>query len=201
MACLDMYNSEHKGLTGSGRGGASMSPRISFSNDFAEAHAQGKIIKQERGNRELGPISTDFEFSVSGNSMMTADELFSKGRLLPLKQRAASSTSTTDTGFSSTTTLRNELLDDDEDDDNRGGFSLKPSKGSSRWKSFLGLRKSHIGSKKPEKKDGLSMERSTALEPKRSAFSFDHPPNARRSSQDTMMDDEGPNNKDTRTWS
>ena len=46
-------------------------------------------------------------------------------------------------------TLREELLveDDDDDDDN---VTLRPPKGSTRWKGFLGLKKTHIGSKKKQ---------------------------------------------------
>ncbi|GAB2279668.1 hypothetical protein Dimus_039361 [Dionaea muscipula] len=185
MGCLEMYNnnSEHKGHTGSGAG-APMSPRISFSNDFVEAqYSQGNIIKQEMGNRG-GPVSSDFEFSVSGDSMMTADELFSKGRLLPLKQRAPATTSST--------TLRDELLVDDDDDENVGGgefSSLKPPKGSTRWRGFLGLKKSQIGSKKAEKNDRIdSMESSSA---EKSAFS-DEASNVRKllSQEDEDEDEE-----------
>ncbi|KAK8270707.1 hypothetical protein V6Z11_D11G213300 [Gossypium hirsutum] len=72
MACLDMYNSEHKGHH---HHCPPMSPRISFSNDFAETQ---QVMKQERNSREA-PVSSDFEFSVSNYSMMSADELFFKG--------------------------------------------------------------------------------------------------------------------------
>ncbi|GAB2231696.1 hypothetical protein Droror1_Dr00010708 [Drosera rotundifolia] len=183
-----MYNSEHKGLAANGGGVAS--PRISFSNDFVEAHTQGSIIRQERVNRE-GPISTDFEFNVSGYSMITADELFSKGRLLPLKQRGSPSTSP---GIGSiTTTLRDELLVDDDGEDDGGGqgLSLKPPKGTARWKGLLGLRKTHIGTKKPEKKENFSI-----ADAKRSIFSFDHqPPNYdRKRVQEMMMVDDGGSN-------
>lgn len=132
MACLDMYNSEHKGL---------MSPRISFSNDFAESQ---HIMKQERSSREAqAPVSSDFEFSVTNYSMMSADELFFKGKLLPFKENCNNQMQRT---------LREELLVNDDKDDE---VSLKPPKGySTRWKGFLGLRRSHIGSKKAEKSDG-----------------------------------------------
>ncbi|KAE8672606.1 hypothetical protein F3Y22_tig00111837pilonHSYRG00714 [Hibiscus syriacus] len=36
-------------------------------------------MKQERNSREAPPVSSDFEFSVSNYSMMSADELFFKG--------------------------------------------------------------------------------------------------------------------------
>ncbi|KAJ4829601.1 hypothetical protein Tsubulata_014266 [Turnera subulata] len=134
MACLDMYNSEHKGHC------PPMSPRISFSNDFADSQ---QIVRQERSSREA-PVSTDFEFSVTNYSMMSADELFFKGRLLPFKDNG---------GNQMQRTIRDELLvvDDDEDE-----VSLRPPKGSTRWKGLLGLKRSHIGSKKVEKSEGLA---------------------------------------------
>ncbi|KAI4327460.1 hypothetical protein L6164_019920 [Bauhinia variegata] len=139
MACLDMYNSEHKS-----HHCAPMSPRISFSNDFVDAQLASK---QERSSRNA-PVSSDFEFSVSNYSMMSADELFFKGRLLPFKDNCNNQIQRT------TTTLREELLVDDEYED----FSLRPPKGSTRWKGFLGLRKSHIGSKKADKGEGSVIE-------------------------------------------
>ena len=126
---------------------APVSPRISFSNDFADSK---QAIKQEtRSSRSEAPVSSDFEFSVSTNySMSGADELFFKGRLLPFKETTASSLSS-----QRTTTLRDELLLDDDD----GDVALQPPK--ARWKSLLGLKKAHIGSnsKKAEKgSDGSS---------------------------------------------
>lgn len=149
MACLDMYNSEHKGL---------MSPRISFSNDFAESQ---HIIKQERSSREAAPVSSDFEFSVTNYSMMSADELFFKGKLLPFKDNGNNQMQRT---------LREELLINDDKDDNE--LSLRPPKGSStRWKGFLGLKRSHIGSKKAEKSDGYVEK--VAHESKKSIFAHE----------------------------
>ncbi|CAK9166488.1 unnamed protein product [Ilex paraguariensis] len=125
-----------------------MSPRISFSNDFAESsHShQQRIIKHDRNPRDA-PVSSDFEFSVANYSMMSADELFSQGRLLPFKESCTNKT-----------TLREELLAVDEDDSQ---ISVRPPKGSStRWKGLLGLRKTHIGSKKTDKGDGSVGQRS-----------------------------------------
>ncbi|KAI3726279.1 hypothetical protein L1987_66076 [Smallanthus sonchifolius] len=124
-----------------------ITPRISFSNDFAESlHSRQQILKPSR-DYTAPPVSSDFEFSVSNNSMMTADELFFKGRLLPFKDAAAGS------GVGQKTTLRDELLAGEEDDG--AGVSFRPPKASStRWKGFLGLRKSHIGSKRSDKGDG-----------------------------------------------
>ncbi|XP_028760488.1 uncharacterized protein LOC114737335 [Neltuma alba] len=140
MACLEMYNSEHKGHHHLHC--PPISPRISFSNDFVDSQ-HASIIHQERSSRDA-PVSSDFEFSVSSYSMMSADELFSKGRILPFKDTQMQRT---------TTTLREELLVDDDDEYEH--FSLRPPKGpSTSWKGFLGLRKSHIGSKKADKSEG-----------------------------------------------
>ncbi|XP_061342176.1 uncharacterized protein LOC133288433 [Gastrolobium bilobum] len=150
MACLNMYNSEHNGHNHHQQHHcASMSPRISFSNDFVDVQ---QAMKQERSSRSEAPVSSDFEFSVTNYSMMSADELFSKGRLLPYKDNCNNPMQR------ATTTLKEELL---MDDDGYEGFSQKPPKGSStRWKGLLGLRKSHIGSKKVEKSEGSSDRRS-----------------------------------------
>lgn len=150
MACLDMYNSEHKGRC------APMSPRISFSNDFAETQ---QMIKQERSSREA-PVSSDFEFSVSNFSMMSADELFFKGKLLPFKDNCNNQMQRT---------LREELLVDD--DTTHDQVSLRPPKGSStRWRGLLGLRRTHIGSKKADKTDA-SVDR--LAETRRSIFAHE----------------------------
>ncbi|XP_019182816.1 PREDICTED: uncharacterized protein LOC109177803 [Ipomoea nil] len=125
-----------------------MSPRISFSNDFVESsnggaaahHHYQQLIKNYRD----APVSSDFEFCVSNYSAMTmsADELFSKGRLLPYKETGAAAAAP---NHHKTTTLKDELLVEDDD------VSLKPPKSPTRWKGLLGLRKSHIGSKKVDK--------------------------------------------------
>ncbi|KAL9229762.1 hypothetical protein vseg_005195 [Gypsophila vaccaria] len=170
MACkLEMYN------TNSIPPSQPMSPRISFSNDFAESHSNNS-----RSFERLPPPSLDFEFSVSNHNMLPADELFSKGRLLPFKDIS--------TGCSSNgqmqRTLRDELLVDDEVD-----FSLKPPKGAwssssttNRWKGFLGLRKSHIGSKKSEKSGSFDDDA------KRFTFPIEDP-NLAKSLQDTLSSD------------
>ncbi|KAJ1395587.1 hypothetical protein SESBI_33275 [Sesbania bispinosa] len=160
MACLDMYNSEHKGHHHHHHHHlcAPVSPRISFSNDFVDTQ---QATKQERSTRSDAPaVSSDFEFSVTNYSMMSADELFFKGRLLPFKDNCNNMQVQRPI-----TTLREELLvDDDEYQD----FSLRPPKGTStRWKGFLGLRKSHIGSKKVDKNEGSS---DRGIEPRRSGL-------------------------------
>ncbi|XP_074304263.1 uncharacterized protein LOC141638975 [Silene latifolia] len=146
MACLEIYNNSNPTSQP-----PPMSPRISFSNDFVESHNSQHLLS----NR--APPSHDFEFSVANDSMLSADQLFCQGRLLPFKNNNNSSNN-----GQTQRTLRDELLnddDDDDDDDDDIDFSLKPPKGSSsssssssnRWKGFLGLGKSHIGSKKSDR--------------------------------------------------
>ncbi|CAL0312803.1 unnamed protein product [Lupinus luteus] len=156
MACLNMYNSEPNCHNHHNQC-VPMSPRISFSNDFVDSQ---QAMKQERGSprSDSSLVSSDFEFSVTNYNMMSADELFSKGRLLPFKDNKV---------HKGTTTLREELLVDEDEEYQE--FSLRPPKGSSstRWKGFLGLRKSHIGSKKVEKCEGSS---DRGVEARRSEF-------------------------------
>ncbi|KAG6394676.1 hypothetical protein SASPL_145265 [Salvia splendens] len=122
--CGDMYNNQEHNKA------PPMSPRISFSNDFVESSSRSHSRYRD------APVSSDFEFSVTNYSMMSADELFSKGRLLPLKE-------------GKNTTLRDELQnDDDEDEDDQDQDRQHPPKNPTRWRGFLGLRKSHIPSKK-----------------------------------------------------
>ena len=145
MACLDMYNSEHN----KGHHYAPMSPRISFSSDFVDVQ---QTTKQERGSASA-PVSSDFEFSVSNYSMMSADELFCKGRFLPFKDN------NNNNQMQRTTTLRDELLLGDDDD-----VSSRPPKGSTRWKGLLGLKRStHIGSKKADKGEGSVENKRSSL--------------------------------------
>ncbi|KAL7141378.1 hypothetical protein ABFS83_08G048900 [Erythranthe nasuta] len=151
------------------------SPRISFSNDFVESsqysHSNSNFNSNSNSNFNShhhqiraaaaayrdAPVSSDFEFSVTNYSMMSADELFFKGRLLPLKE---SCTSNGAYNGGKTTTLRDELEHNEEEEEEDGGgggsgngasFSLRPPKNPTRWRGFLGLRKSHIGSKKSDK--------------------------------------------------
>ncbi|XP_010547501.1 PREDICTED: uncharacterized protein LOC104819222 [Tarenaya hassleriana] len=134
MACLEMYNSN---------GGVPISPRISFSNDFADISPQKN--NSTRTKASSSP-SSDFEFSVTNNAMMTADELFFKGKLLPFKQTNHVQR-----------TLREELLIEEEGSEGHGFFTLKPPPSSSsssskgRWKGLLGFKRDHVGSKKAHK--------------------------------------------------
>ncbi|KAL7101346.1 hypothetical protein ACP275_08G048800 [Erythranthe tilingii] len=147
------------------------SPRISFSNDFVESSQYSHPHSNFNSHHQIraaaaayrdAPVSSDFEFSVTNYSMMSADELFFKGRLLPLKESCSSN-------GGKTTTLRAELEqnEEEEEEDGAGGssgngnsdggsFSLRPPKNPARWRGFLGLRKSHIGSKKSDKRNTTS---------------------------------------------
>ncbi|KAK6916463.1 hypothetical protein RJ641_019324 [Dillenia turbinata] len=127
MACLNKFNNDQQqGI---------FTPRISFSHDFVDTQ---QAIKQETSSREA-PVSSDFEFRVKGYNMMSADELFSKGKLLPLKENCTKMT------------LRDELLVDDGFED----MSPRLPKGTSGWwKERLGLKRAHIASKKMGKSDG-----------------------------------------------
>ncbi|KAH7652841.1 hypothetical protein IHE45_19G043500 [Dioscorea alata] len=138
MACINMYNS---GQEHHHQGGIPMSPRISFSNDFVveQAAAISSVPKLSPS-----PGDPDFEFSVGSRPMMAADELFFKGRLVPLREHCI---------MPRTTTLRDELLAGDEDDADVWGSTSRPMK-SIKWKELLGLKKQggHYGNKKQEVK-------------------------------------------------
>ncbi|KAG2579337.1 uncharacterized protein LOC120677369 [Panicum virgatum] len=96
-------------------------PRMSFSSDFA--------LEQPPPPRPPGRADADFEFSpVGSRPMMAADQLFSKGRILPLREAAR--------GAGSPTTLRDELRAHAADD--RGAARRGP-----RWKELLGLKRAH----------------------------------------------------------
>lgn len=97
-------------------------PRMSFSSDFA--------LEPPPPRGPPGRADADFEFSpVGSRPMMAADQLFSKGRILPLKDNGA---------FAGRppTTLRDELRGGDDNE-----RASAAGKGSSRWREMLGLRK------------------------------------------------------------
>jgi hypothetical protein len=123
MACINIYNPD--GAAGFGGGPqqpvAALGPRISFSSDFAVEPPPKNRAMSLRCQEE----DVNFEFSVGSHPMMAADQLFSKGRILPLKDGGAARPPTT---------LRDELRGGDDDE---GGSA----KASSRWKEMLGLRK------------------------------------------------------------
>ncbi|KAL5211349.1 hypothetical protein ABZP36_022196 [Zizania latifolia] len=122
MACINMYNPDGGAAFGGGQPPA-LGPRISFSSDFAVEPPPPPAVQNRAMNLRCQEEDMNFEFSVGSHPMMAADQLFSKGRILPLKD-----------GFTAgrpPTTLRDELRGDDR----------ALGKGSSRWKEMLGLRK------------------------------------------------------------
>ncbi|KAL6572940.1 hypothetical protein OROHE_002416 [Orobanche hederae] len=128
-----------------------MSPRISFSNDHHQHQVRAAAAYRE------APVSSDFQFPVRKHSMMSADELFSKGRLLPSKESCCSSSSNSQK-TTNTTTLRDELPNENE-----GSFSIMrpPSnKNPTSWRGLLGIR-----SKKSER---------AAVEKRTAAYSNNH---------------------------
>lgn len=129
MACLNMIADEQKGLF--------MGPRVSFSSDFADTQI---AIKQENKYREA-PVSSDFEFSVTKNrgiNMIDADEIFSKGMLMPFQDTCIDQ-------FQKMT-LRDTLLVDDD----CGDILPRPPKVSGRWRERLGFKKTSFGKKNGE---------------------------------------------------
>ncbi|CAL0313548.1 unnamed protein product [Lupinus luteus] len=106
-----------------------MDPRISFSYDFVDAQ---QALKNQNIYSEA-PVSSNFEFSVKNNGMISADEVFFQGMMVPLK-----------TNCSKKMTLRDELLNNDDD-------LPRLPKSSSRWKERLGFRKG--ASKKDKNKN------------------------------------------------
>ncbi|KAK4424191.1 hypothetical protein Salat_1612500 [Sesamum alatum] len=129
MECLNIYNN--------------MGPRISFSNDFADPQ---QPINLENNYTEA-PASSDFEFSVPSYTMISADELFFKGKMLPSRGNCTK-----------TPTLRDQLLAGDDDGEEIGPTRLV--KGVGRWRARLGLKRSHsIVPKKAGKNSDAGLER------------------------------------------
>ncbi|WCJ31119.1 hypothetical protein M5689_012631 [Euphorbia peplus] len=175
MACLEMYNnSDHH------KNHCPQSPRISFSNDFADSQ---QILKNHHEIRPSSSnVSSDFEFSVSNYSMMSADELFCKGRFLPFKNNSSNQ--------AQRTTIRDELLAGDDD---HHQVSLRPPKGASsaRWRGLLGLKRSHIGSKKIDNNNNNNSSHSS--DARRPGFSHELPKN---NSQEYLSTEGGSSNRD-----
>ncbi|XP_071742674.1 uncharacterized protein [Rutidosis leptorrhynchoides] len=123
MACVNMQVKNEKQ-------GCYMGPRISFSNDFIDSNHH-----QINNTYTEAPVSSDFEFSVPTFSSNSADEVFFKGKMSPLKENVI--------------TLRDELLashDDDDDDHHHHHGMFNSTKNSSGWwKEKFGLRKSQNG--------------------------------------------------------
>ncbi|KAG2705415.1 hypothetical protein I3760_05G052400 [Carya illinoinensis] len=137
-SCPNMFNTEQQSLCT-----PTVDPRISFSNDFADIQ---QPTKHENTYREA-PVSSEFEFSVKNYSMMSADELFFKGMMLPVKNSR--------TNQQRKMTLRDELSVDD--DDYEDVFPRIPKNGS-RWIERLGLKKGlslYPTNKKCDKSDGV----------------------------------------------
>ncbi|KAJ3676996.1 hypothetical protein LUZ60_002720 [Juncus effusus] len=126
MECVNMYNQDHHHNSMYQMAG----PRISFSSDFSL-----ECPSRSSNNLQTDP---DFEFSVGSHQMIAADQLFSKGRILPMKN-----SSTSGQGMNRVTTLRDELREKDKEQ--------RPTK-AMKWKELLGLRKGG-GSKKGEKSE------------------------------------------------
>ena len=118
-----------------------MDPRISFSNDFVETK---QPLKLENIYREA-PVSSDFEFSVKDRCMISADEIFFQGKLLPLKDSLRNHVLVK-------TTLRDELQVNEEEDDTSFPKFTKISSGSC-WKEKFGFRKSHFVAKKQSRNE------------------------------------------------
>lgn len=96
-------------------------PRMSFSSDFA--------LEPPPPRGPPGRADADFEFSpVGSRPMMAADQLFSKGRILPLREAARAPT-----------TLRDELRAHDA----AAGADRGATRRGPRWKELLGLKRAH----------------------------------------------------------
>lgn len=119
-ACVNMYNPEHH----QHQPAPFMAPRMSFSSDFA---VEPPPPAAARGG--AAPGDTDFEFSVGSHPMMAADQLFSKGRLLPLREAPHGGA-----GGGRPVTLRDELRADER-------HGRVPRAPNIRWKELLGLKK------------------------------------------------------------
>ncbi|KAM0062063.1 hypothetical protein Hdeb2414_s0004g00143641 [Helianthus debilis subsp. tardiflorus] len=123
MACLNaQVNSEkQEGF---------MDPRISFSNDFIDSNHHDNTYTE-------APVSSDFEFSIPTFSSNSADEVFFKGKLPPLKEKVV--------------TLRDELLANDDDDD----MFINNKTSTGWWRERFGLRKSQNGKSDNKNLGGL----------------------------------------------
>uniref|UniRef100_A0A0D9XEI5 Uncharacterized protein n=1 Tax=Leersia perrieri TaxID=77586 RepID=A0A0D9XEI5_9ORYZ len=123
MACVNMYNPEHHHHQSSS---SFMAPRISFSSDFAlEPPPPPHPATRAQGD-------ADFEFSVGSHPMMAADQLISKGRLLPLREAPHGHGHAG--AVDRPVTLREELRTDSR-------HGRVPRAPNIRWKEFLGLKK------------------------------------------------------------
>ncbi|KAL6846274.1 hypothetical protein ACP4OV_023722 [Aristida adscensionis] len=127
MARANMYNPEHhQSPSPSPSPQSFMAPRMSFSSDFAVE------LPPPAAARGGAPGDPDFEFSVGSHPMMAADQLFSKGRLLPLREAPHGGGGAGGSGRPPT--LRDELRADDR-------HGRTPRAPNIRWKELLGLKK------------------------------------------------------------
>ncbi|CAN6182537.1 unnamed protein product [Urochloa humidicola] len=124
MACVNMYNPEHHQHQAAP---PFMAPRMSFSSDFA-VEPPPPAAAREAG--AAAPGDADFEFSVGSHPMMAADQLFSKGRLLPLREAPHGGAG----AGGRPVTLRDELRADER-------HGRVPRAPNIRWKELLGLKK------------------------------------------------------------
>ncbi|CAN6217934.1 unnamed protein product [Urochloa humidicola] len=127
MACVNMYNPEHHQHQAAP---PFMAPRMSFSSDFA---VEPPPPAAARGGGAAAPVDPDFEFSVGSHPMMAADQLFSKGRLLPLREAPHGVGGASGSG-GRPVTLRDELRADER-------HGRVPRAPNIRWKELLGLKK------------------------------------------------------------
>ncbi|MFS8018111.1 hypothetical protein Hanom_Chr15g01388311 [Helianthus anomalus] len=123
MACLNAQVTSEKQ-------GGFMDPRISFSNDFVDSNHHDNTYTE-------APVSSDFEFSIPTFSSNSADEVFFKGKLPPLKEKVV--------------TLRDELLANDDDDD----MFINNKISTGWWKEKFGLRKGQNGKSDNKNLGGL----------------------------------------------
>lgn len=97
MACLNMQiNNDQQ------QQGGFLGPRISFSNDFGDTQQAAASTNLKLNTYREAPVSSEFNFAVPCFASNSADELFFKSKVVPLKEKAM--------------TLRDELLNDDDDD-------------------------------------------------------------------------------------
>lgn len=122
MACLNMYNNNDQ------QGYCSvMGPRISFSNDFADA----KQVTPKINCYTEAPVSSDFEFSHPTKPINPTHELSFKGKSSPSKESC--------NNIPKTPTLRDQLIEHDDDEE-----FPRLSKNLGWWRiDKLGLKRNH----------------------------------------------------------
>ncbi|KAG8047475.1 hypothetical protein GUJ93_ZPchr0008g13845 [Zizania palustris] len=111
-------------------------PRMSFSSDFA-LEPPPTLPPSGLGRASMG--DADFEFSSVGvRPMMAADQLFSKGRILPLREAPGGG------GGGRPVTLRDELRGyEAAANGDRHRCAVRPVASGARWKELLGLKRAH----------------------------------------------------------